>query len=326
VDISCAFATSPDTPENVEIAERLGYRRAWLYDTPALCSDVWITLALAAQRTSTIGLGTGVLVPRLRHVLVTAAAAAQVELLAPGRLVLGVGTGFTGSRALGQKAMKWSDVAAYVEALRALLRGETVDWEGGAIRLLQSEGFAPQRPIDIPIVIAAEGPKGIAVGRQLAQGLFVTGMGATPPDDFDWTIRLVWGTVLEDGEAPTSDRVLEAAGPAAAVTYHALYEMGGVDAVVQALPNGAAWADRIQAVPPSERHLAVHDGHLIRLSAIDTETLPREVIPEMTVTGTPDEVRSKIEAIAASGLTEIAYQPHGPGIARELEAFMAAVG
>jgi 5,10-methylenetetrahydromethanopterin reductase len=323
VDISCAFATSPDTPDHVEIAERLGYHRAWLYDTPALCSDVWITLALAAQRTSTIGLGTGVLVPRLRHVLVTAAAAAQVELLAPGRLVLGIGTGFTGSRALGQKAMKWADVATYVEALQALLRGETVVWEGGAIRLLQPAGFAPARPIDIPIVIAAEGPKGIAVGRRLARGLFVTGMGLAPPEDFDWTIRLLWGTVLEDGEAPTSDRVLEAAGPAAAVTYHALYEMGGAEAVSQALPNGAAWADRIQAIAESERHLAVHDGHLIRLNAIDSETVPREVIPEMTVTGTGAQVRAKLEEIAASGLTEIAYQPQGPDVARELEAFMA---
>jgi 5,10-methylenetetrahydromethanopterin reductase len=117
--------------------------------------------------------------------------------------------------------------------------------------------------------------------------------------------------------------VLQAAGPAAAVTYHALYELGGVEAVVQTLPNGAAWADRIQAVPQSERHLAVHDGHLIRLSAIDNDTLPREVIPEMTVTGTPDEVRTTLEAIASSGLTEIAYQPHGTDIARELDAFMS---
>jgi 5,10-methylenetetrahydromethanopterin reductase len=290
VEISCAFATSPDTPEHVEVAERLGYYRAWLYDSPALCTDVWIALVLAAQRTSTIGLGTGVLVPRLRHVVTTAAAAAQIELLAPGRLVLGIGTGFTGSRALGQKAMKWADVAAYAEALRALLRGETVDWDGGAIRLLQSEGFAPPRPLDIPIVIAAEGPKGIAVGRQVAQGL---------------------------------DRVLQAAGPAAAVTYQALYEMGGAEAVEQALPNGAAWTERIEAYPVSERHLAVHDGHLIRLSAIDRETLPREAIPELTVTGRPDEVRAKLEGIAESGVTEIAYQPQGPDIARELETFMA---
>jgi 5,10-methylenetetrahydromethanopterin reductase len=161
------------------------------------------------------------------------------------------------------------------------------------------------------------------VGRRFAQGIFITGMAAAPPDDFDWTIRLAWGTVLEAGESPTSDRVLQAAGPAAAGTYHALYEMGGADAVAQALPNGAAWAEKIRAVPESERHLAVHDGHLVHLSAIDLETLPREVIPELTVTGTPDEVRAKLEAIAASGVTEIAYQPQGPDIARELEAFMA---
>jgi 5,10-methylenetetrahydromethanopterin reductase len=36
VDISCAFATSSDTPEHVQLAESLGYRRAWLYDSPAL--------------------------------------------------------------------------------------------------------------------------------------------------------------------------------------------------------------------------------------------------------------------------------------------------
>ena len=93
--------------------------------------------------------------------------------------------------------------------------------------------------------------------------------------------------------------------------------------MTQALPNGAAWAERIQSFPESERHLAVHDGHLIRLSEIDRETMPREVIPELTVTGTPDEVRAKLEAIAASGVTEIAYQPQGTDIARELETFMA---
>jgi 5,10-methylenetetrahydromethanopterin reductase len=221
---------------------------------------------------------------------------------------------------LGQKAMKWADLAAYIEALRALLRGETVDWEAGAMRLLQSEGLAPTRPIEIPVVIAAEGPKGTAIARQLADGHFVT---FATPQGFDWTIRLLWGTVLEPGETATSDRVVQAAGPAAAVSYHALYELGGAKAVAQALPNGAAWAERIEVVPESERHLAVHEGHLIRLNEIDRETLPREIIPELTVTGTAHEVRAKLEAIAESGVTEIAYQPEGPDIARELEAFMA---
>jgi 5,10-methylenetetrahydromethanopterin reductase len=320
VDISCAFATSPDTPDHVQIAEKHGYRRAWLYDSPALYPDVWISLALAAQRTSTIGLGTGVLVPRLRHVIATAAAAAHVELLAPGRLALGIGTGFTGSRALGQKAMKWADLAEYVEALRALLRGETVDWDGGAIRLLHPDGFAPPRPIKIPIVIAAEGPKGVAVARRLADGLFVTG---EPAQGFDWTIRLLWGTVLDEGEAATSDRVLAAAGPAAAVSYHALYEWGGAEVVAKALPNGQAWVERIRQVPEAERHLAVHDGHLVMLNDVDRETMPREAVPALTVTGTGDEVRARLQKIAESGVTEIAYQPQGPDIPRELEVFMA---
>ncbi len=42
LEISCAFATSLDTPEHVAVAERLGYRRAWCYDSPALYPDVWI--------------------------------------------------------------------------------------------------------------------------------------------------------------------------------------------------------------------------------------------------------------------------------------------
>ena len=48
--ISCAFAPSPDAVEHIVEAERLGYERAWLYDSPALYGDVWMIGALAAVR------------------------------------------------------------------------------------------------------------------------------------------------------------------------------------------------------------------------------------------------------------------------------------
>jgi hypothetical protein len=35
MDISCAFAPVPETPEHIALAERLRYRRAWVFDTPA---------------------------------------------------------------------------------------------------------------------------------------------------------------------------------------------------------------------------------------------------------------------------------------------------
>ena len=64
--LSCAFATSEQSPEHARIAEQLGYERAWCYDSPALYPDVWVQLCRAAERTSTIGLGPGVLIPHLQ--------------------------------------------------------------------------------------------------------------------------------------------------------------------------------------------------------------------------------------------------------------------
>src|SRR5258705_11051644 len=101
--VSSQFATSLDSPQHIAIAETLGYARAWLFDTPQQSPDVWMMLALAAERTNRIGLGPGVLVPALRHPMVNAAGAAALEALAPGRTAVPFGTGFTGARAMGAK-------------------------------------------------------------------------------------------------------------------------------------------------------------------------------------------------------------------------------
>ncbi|HZQ35017.1 MAG TPA: LLM class flavin-dependent oxidoreductase, partial [Dehalococcoidia bacterium] len=255
MEISCAFATSLSTPEHIVLAERLGYRRAWCYDSPALYPDVWVTLALAAERTSRIGLGPGVLIPSLRHPMANASAIAALVHLAPGRLAVAVGSGFTGRLTLGQRPLKWSFVAAYVRALKALLRGEEVEWDGAVMRMMQPDGFAPPRPIDVPLLIGAAGPKGLAAARALADGVFTT----QPVAGFAWAAQLVTGTVIEDGEDSGSERVLAAAGHAAAVAYHGAYERGGIES----LPGGAAWREQIERVPERTRHLAIHDGHLI---------------------------------------------------------------
>src|SRR6201994_2674943 len=113
MDISCAFATSSDTPAHVELAESLGYQRAWLYDSPALYPDVWMILTRCAERTSRIGLGPGVLVPSLRHPMVNAAATAELASQAPGPGPGANGPGFSGRISLGQGAMPLGPVAEY---------------------------------------------------------------------------------------------------------------------------------------------------------------------------------------------------------------------
>src|SRR6185369_11417723 len=104
--LSCAFATSAASPEHARIAEDLGYARAWFYDSPALYPDVWVQLCRAAERTSRIGLGPGVLVPSLRHPMTNAAAIATLASIAGReRVVVAVGAGFTGRLTMGQRPL-----------------------------------------------------------------------------------------------------------------------------------------------------------------------------------------------------------------------------
>jgi 5,10-methylenetetrahydromethanopterin reductase len=322
--LSAAFATSLETPEHVRVAESLGYARAWAYDSPALYPDVWATLARAAERTDRIGLGPGVLVPNLRHPLTNAAAVATLEALAPGRVAVAVGTGFTGRAALGKKALPWAETRRYLDCLLALLRGERAEWDGEAVQLLHGTGAA--RPVDVPLVVAATGPKGHGHARDLgADGLFLT----TPtdiPGGWDWTVSLQFGTVLGDDEPVGSARVLDAAGPGAAVVYHALYEAGG-RALVARLPRGEAWCDSVESAEPApSRHLAVHAGHLVALNDHDRHAVDGDSIATLGMARTADEWRRTIEAYAADGLTELAYQPAGADIPGELERFAAAAG
>src|SRR3954454_13940238 len=114
MDISFATPTTLESPAHARQAEELGYRRAWFYDTPQQSPDVWMMLALAAERTTRIGLGPGVLVPSLRHPMVPAAAPAALEALAPGRVAVAFGTGFSGRRAMGYRAVPWSFMAEYI--------------------------------------------------------------------------------------------------------------------------------------------------------------------------------------------------------------------
>jgi len=326
--ISCAFATSMQTPEHIVAAERLGYRRAWCYDSPALYPDVWVVLAMAAERTGTIGLGPGVLVPSLRHPMTNAAAVATLAALAPGRVAVAVGAGFTGRMVLGQRPLRWADVADYIRVLRALLRGESAQWEGATIRMLQPGGYGAGRPLDVPVLVGADGPKGWAVAAELGDGVFSAARPYAGGDRPAWRALLQLGTVLAAGEDAGSDRVLAAAGPALAVVYHGLYERGRRDRLY-AVPGGRAWAEATDALPAAERHLAIHEGHLVEPNERDRLAWAAggsAAVGALTLTGTAPQVRSRLNQLAGAGVSELVYQPAGPDIPGELAAFAAAAG
>ena len=325
--LSAAFPPGLATPDHIALAEDLGFERAWVYDSPALYHDVWVTLARAAERTERIGLGPGVLVPSLRHPMVNAAAIATLVDLAPGRVAVAIGAGFTGRHVLGQKPMRWVDVRAHVVAIRALLRGEETEWEGRAIRMVHPTGFGPPRPIEVPILIGADGPKGTAVAEELGDGTFAAAVPNAAATQA-WRALLTFGTVLDPGETTSSPRVIEAAGPGVAVVLHGMYERGG-PAAVDGFPGGPEWRAALEEIDAERRHLATHEGHLVELTDRDRAGLEAglaDLIGPFTLTCLPDEVPARLDAFAAQGITELAFQPCGPDLPRELEAFAAAAG
>jgi 5,10-methylenetetrahydromethanopterin reductase len=327
MDISCGFSPNAATPEVIALAEQLGYHRAWVYDTPQQSADVWMTLALAAQRTERIGLGPGVLVPTLRHPMVNAAATATLVDLAPDRVAVAFGTGFTGRRAMGYRAIRWTFMADYIRAYRGLLHGDVVEWDGTQIQMLHRPGQAPPRPIDVPLLVGALGPKGDAVAKDLqADGVFATLQVPKFTSDYPQAALLFWGTVLDDDEPYDSEHARAAAGPGWALAYHSGYEFGGPDQV-RKLPGGDAWMRVVEQTPRPQRHLAVHTGHCVDLSAADDAAWRaggHTILGDVTTTGTRDELRRRLDGYGRQGITELVFQPGGPDPRTELDRFIDA--
>src|SRR5262245_2500525 len=101
MDMAIGIPTWANAWQGVRRAEELGFSHAWFYDTPLLNAELFASMAAAAVKTSTIKLGTGVMVPSNRLAPVAASGLATLNALAPGRIVLGVGTGDTARRTLG---------------------------------------------------------------------------------------------------------------------------------------------------------------------------------------------------------------------------------
>ena len=321
---SVALPPSHDIVELAEVAAGAGYQRLWVFDSPALYGDVWVAIARVAEQVPGIALATGVAVPNLRHPMVTASAIATIEELAPGRLRAYFGTGFTARMTMGKRGVAWADLADYVRQVRGLLAGQVVDIEGEACQMIHSPGWGPSRPIHVPLGLAPIGPKGMAVSRELADAVILT---APAPEERHWddVALLVNGTVVGVDETHSSGRVIDAAGPAYVTGFHAMWEWA--PDVLAAMPGGPDWVRRLEAArPEAERHLAVHEGHLVAVTERDRPLL--EVAGEALLgtgwTGDAASISARMDAVGAAGITEVVYGPAGPDIAHELRAFAAA--
>jgi F420-dependent oxidoreductase-like protein len=163
-------------------AERLGFDSAWAAE--AWGTDAVTVLSWLAATTTTLKVGSAIMQMPGRTPANTAMTAATLDLLSGGRFLLGLGT--SGPQVVeGWHGQPWGKPLArtreYVAIVRAGLRRETLEHHGEHYDLpYQGDGASGLgkplkliiRPLrrDVPIYLAAIGPKNVALAAEIADG------------------------------------------------------------------------------------------------------------------------------------------------------------
>ncbi len=197
-----------------EAADEAGLAQLWLWEDCFWAGGI-ASAAAALARTERLQVGVGLLPVPLRNVAITAMELAALHRMFPGRPVIGVGHGVqdwmgqVGARSESPLTL----LREYVDALRALLAGESVSTQGRYVRLDRVQLGAPPAPV--PAVLAgAEGPRTLRLVGGHADGTILT--GGTTPVQVVQARELIEAGRAEAGRTgphPVSVYVLAAGGP-----------------------------------------------------------------------------------------------------------------
>ena len=337
MELGICVASRVDDIDYVVEAERLGFTHAWFADSQMIWSDVYVTMALAAQRTSTIRIGTGVSVAATRPAPVTAASMATINQLAPGRTFCGIGTGNTAMRIMGHKPMTIAEFDRYLYELAPLLRGEEamVTWRGrtSPVRhVMRDDGFV-NFDDPIPMYVSGFGPRSLELAGKHGDGLVLS----VPPDaalaerawvpvergataagrDIDrgsfpaTTLNTI--VVLEPGESADSERCRRLCGAFAIASLHYGYDQWRNFGRVPSNPAVAeVWDDYVamlEQVPEDRRHQRVHAGHNCWVLPEEERFVTKALIESSCLVGTEDQVIERLLALDAAGIDQMMLLP-----------------
>jgi 5,10-methylenetetrahydromethanopterin reductase len=315
-------------------AENLGFTHCWVTDSPIIRSNCWAVLALAAQATRTMRIGTGVNVPALRLAPAAANGIATINRLAPGRCFIGFGTGHTGLRLLGRRPMRLAPFREYVQVVRALLRGDEIDYslegETHPIRFQMREHRFIDLDHPIPVYVAGFGPRAQALAGEIGDGL-ISGLprggtlpamlanarrgagraGRALPADF-YTAAMVTLVMREPGEALDSPRIVAECGAAVLSGLHYLVARHletGEDPPDYARSIWKAYLGWLNEAPPDVRHQRLHGSHYSFLDRQEARFLTADLIRGSTLSGSPEELVDRVRELETQGLKQVMLYP-----------------
>lgn len=330
--------------DDAAYAEDRGFASAGFVDSPLLGGDPFVCLGLAAKATRSIKLGTFLAIPSNRIAPTTAAAAATVNRLAPGRVFLGVGTGYTGRNTFGLPPVSVKRFREFSRECRELLEDrEVVHRSGGEERPIRF-GHDEDRYVEleprVPVYMAADGPKALAATGAVGDGWVTTlqysSIMDNSPEVFAGSLAAIDSAaaeagrdfaaaytmfsaaicVLEEGESAVSPRALERAGPCAMLAFHSYSDRPEIaeflpPPIQERLPvYREKVIDRLHGSTPLYQQ--AHQGHLSHLLPGEEEVLTEEIMRMTTLTGTAPEIAAKLRQLEEAGLRNVSFwiPPH----------------
>ncbi|MEW8052368.1 MAG: LLM class flavin-dependent oxidoreductase [Candidatus Thiodiazotropha sp.] len=153
-------------------AEECGYGGVWIADSQCVMRDAYILLSQIALQTSRIRVGSGVTNAITRHPAVLANSWATLHEVSNGRAILGIGVGESAVHTLGFKPDRLAALENKITLLRALMKGQEVEYQGCRFHLTWCD-------VEVPIVMACSGPKSLQLGGRVADGVLFQ-VGADP--------------------------------------------------------------------------------------------------------------------------------------------------
>jgi probable F420-dependent oxidoreductase len=190
------------TLDLARVGEEVGFDYLWLFDSHVLWREPYALLALIAEHTQRLRLGTCVTNPGTREPSVTASALATLDELSGGRMDLGIGRGDSARRVLGKPPITLAHTEEAIHVIKDLVEGRPVMYEGTQLELTWTGKWK------LPVWVAGYGPMALSMTGRVADGVILQ---LADPDLIRWFAGQVRAAATAAGRDPAAIQVQAAA-------------------------------------------------------------------------------------------------------------------
>ncbi|WP_353987555.1 LLM class flavin-dependent oxidoreductase [Ruicaihuangia caeni] len=169
--------TLDETWAAADIAEEYGFDSLWVAEG-RLTRDAIGIMALLADRTKNVRIGSGVVNNKTRNAALMAVTFKTLDEIAPGRIILGLGAWWEPlATKVGEPLRKpVASMREYITVLQSFFRNEEVTFDGEFVHMdgvRFDRMYAENVAVDIPIYAGAVGPRMLELAGEIMDGVYL---------------------------------------------------------------------------------------------------------------------------------------------------------